>query len=470
MTSDRRIPGALRALVLTLVVLAAQAATALGAAGGGSGGFGGGGGGGGGGGYSGGGGSGSGSGGSLSGTGALVVFGGVAVVLVFGFIQEKRKATWSRSYAKARDALTASRREARREEVERKARVAAEDDAAFEAEKVRGEAELLFASIQRAWDEDDRDALAAMVAPDLMTEWRLRLEDFASKGWRNRVEVTSSDVEYVGMTNRMDDADDRVVVRVSAELQDYVIDGSGNRINHSGNSGSESHLREYWTLGKRDGRWTLLSIEQDEEGTHQLDAPLEADPSEDRRMTDRARVEAAQRNALPEGFTHAEIDDEDAATALAKARDLSLSDERFDPDVIDLTVRRGVAAWADAVDGDDAAFAHIARPELLQELLHPPAGGRSVRLVVRAPVVVGTTLTDVDADAVPPTATVHMQIEGVRYVEDRNTLDVVAGSRNGTTRFDGTWTLSLDGPEDSPWRIASVRDDPPPPPPETPAG
>ena len=451
-----------RALALALPALALTATVALGAAGGGSGGFGGGGGGGGGGsGGVGGGGGGVGSGGSIGGTGALILFGGVAAVIVFSVIQQKRKATFSRTYAKARDAITAARREKRRQEVERRSLVAAEDDPEFGADAVREGAGELFRSIQDAWDRDDRDALAAMVAPDLMAEWRLRLEDFARKGWRNRVEVLSSEAEYVGMTNRPEDAEDRVVVRMSAQLKDEVIDRDGDRISHRGNAGEGSWLREYWTLGKRDGRWILLSIEQDEEGEHQLGEPLEADPSEDRRMTDRARVEAAVANALPAGVSHAEVDDEDASGPLAKARDLSLADERFDPDIIDATVRRAVAAWADAVDGDDAAFARVARPGLLQELLYPPDGGRSLRLVVRAPVVEETRLVDVDAEAEPPTATVHMRLRGVRYVEDRNTLDVVAGTRDRESRFDGTWTLALDGDADAPWRVASVRDDVP---------
>ena len=97
--------------------------------------------------------------------GTLIVFGGVAAVLVFGAVQQKRKATWSRGYAKARDALTASRREKRREEIARKALVAAEDDPAFAPDTVRTEAQALFVSIQEAWDRDDRDALETMVAP-----------------------------------------------------------------------------------------------------------------------------------------------------------------------------------------------------------------------------------------------------------------------------------------------------------------
>jgi predicted lipid-binding transport protein (Tim44 family) len=400
-------------------------------------------------------------GGSISGTGLLVLAGIVTTVLVVGAVQEKRKATWSRAYARARDRVTAARRSRRREEVDRTALVAAEDDPAFAAERVRTEAEELFVQIQEAWDRDDREALAARVAPDLMAEWRLRLEDFASKGWHNHVAVRESEVEYVGITNRPEDAEDRCVVRVSAALDDYVLDRAGERINHTGNSSGETHLREYWTLGKRDGRWTLLSIEQDEEGEHHLDAPMEADPAEDARLTDRARVEAAVADTLPAGVSPADVADDGAGSAIQRARDMSLSDERFDPDIIEVAVRRGVAAWAEAVDGDDAAFAHLAQPALLAELLHPPGPGRDLRLVVRAPVVRKVTFVDLDTDATPATVTVHMELEGVRYVEDRNTLVLVGGSKDRPTRFDGTWTLALDGSPDVPWRIAAVRDDPP---------
>lgn len=461
MHGARRAAAALAAVLIGLVL---DAATALGAAGGGSGGFGGGGGGGGGfggggGGFGGGGGTGTGVGVGWQGT--LVIIAGVAGVMVFSAVKQKRDRTFSRAWAAARDRATAKRRAARTARVEGTALVAAEDDPAFAAERVRAEAEALFRAIQEAWDRDDRDALAAMVGPDLMTEWGLRLADFASKGWRNRVSVRECGVEYVGLVNRPEESEDRVVVRISALLEDYVIDADGDRFYHDGNTGGETALREYWTLGKREGRWTLLSIEQDEEGEHQLDEPMEADPLEDSRLTDQARVEAAVADAAPGGVPASELDDEDARTAEAKARDLAVVDARFDPDIIESTVRRGVAAWAEAVDGGDAAFSHLARPELLQDLLYPPGGGRSLRVVLRAPKVRDVTLLGLDSDATPPTATVRIRIEGVRYLEDRNTLDVVGGDKDRAARFDGIWTLSLDGPDDAPWRISAVDENDP---------
>ena len=125
-------------------------------------------------------------------------------------------------------------------------------------------------------------------------------------------------------------------------------------------------------------------------------------------------------------------------------------------------MRRGVAAWAEAVDGDDAAFAHLAQPRLLQELLYPPSPGRSLRLVVRAPVVRRVTFVDLDADASPGHGD-RAHGAGGRALR-RGPQHADAGRRvdkDGTTRFDGTWTLALDGSPDVPWRIAAVRDDRP---------
>ena len=218
------------------------------------------------------------------------------------------------------------------------------------------------------------------------------------------------------------------MVRVSATLDDYVLDGAGERINHTATPRGETYLREYWTLGKRDGRWTLLSIEQDEEGEHQLDAPMEADPAEDARLTDRARVEAAVADALPAGVSPAEVDDDDAANALAKARDMSLADAALRPGH-----HRGARSAAGWRPGPRRSTATTPRSRTwpsrrcCRSCSTRRARAASLRLVVRAPVVRRVTLVDLDTEATPATATVHMELEGVRYVEDRNTLDARGG-------------------------------------------
>src|SRR5205823_3100211 len=98
---------------------------------------------------------------------------------------------------------------------------AAEDDAAFAPEQVRSQATRLFVDIQSAWDARDRVRLRRLVAPDLLSEWERRLDDFERKGWHNRVQPIGEPlIEYVGLTNRGEDRGDRVVVRVEARLRD----------------------------------------------------------------------------------------------------------------------------------------------------------------------------------------------------------------------------------------------------------
>src|SRR2546423_4150214 len=157
----------------------------------------------------------------------------VAVVLCFG------------AYAGVGSERARARRRARVRRVELAAAEASEDDAAFSPETVRGQAAGLFIEIQKAWDKSDRAALEKLVGPDLMVEWKRRLDDFERKGWRNRVSVViGPEVEYVGMTNRADDRDDRVVVRVEATLSDKIVDASGFEMNHGGNVGDTRRLAE----------------------------------------------------------------------------------------------------------------------------------------------------------------------------------------------------------------------------------
>jgi predicted lipid-binding transport protein (Tim44 family) len=52
--------------------------------------------------------------------------------------------------------------------------------------------------------------------------------------------------------------------------------------------------------------------------------------------------------------------------------------------------------------------------------------------------------------------TIDVELAGRRYIEDRDTAAVVAGSQQRAITFTERWTLALDGPDDQPWRIAAV--------------
>jgi predicted lipid-binding transport protein (Tim44 family) len=450
-------------LALALVALAFLALTAagvaLGDAGGGSGDFGGGGGGGGdfggGGGDFGGGGDGSDSGSSI------VFFFLVLFIVVFGFsyIQSHRKGgRLAATGARLTSAVGRKLRRKRVEQVELAAAEAAEDDERFDPERVRRAAGQLFRDVQAAWDQRDEARLATMLGPDLLVEWKRHLAGLAHKGWHNRVEVLGDvRVDYVGLTNREGAKDDRVVVLVEATLRDYVENRRGRKILRKGATDDTTQVSQYWTLGIRDGRWILLSIERGAEGDHNLSDAIVASPWGDAaRLHDEATIEAAA-TKLPAGFKTADLADLDFdGDARAAALDLSLADPRFTPDVLEAEVRRIVEAWAEAVDGEDTALARLASGPALHQLLYQGDESERTRVVVRGPRVKRITIAALEAKADPATMTVEVELGGRRYVEDRDTASVLSGSKTEAAVFTERWTLALDGPEAQPWRIVAA--------------
>jgi predicted lipid-binding transport protein (Tim44 family) len=347
----------------------------------------------------------------------------------------------------------------RERKVELAAAEASEDDSAFAPDVVKPAAADLFKRAQQAWDQGDRKTLSKLVGPDLYEEWTRRLDDFDRKGWRNRVEVASApQVDYVGLRNADADNEDRVTVLIQARLRDYVVDRHGRRLGRGDQLGDTSMVREYWTLAKRDGHWTVLSIEQGAEGEHALDEEIVATPwSDDRALKDEALVEGAVADAVPESTNIAELADLDFdGDARAAANDLSLVDGRFAPDILEVAARRAVAAWAEAVDGEDTQLNAIARPDAVQQLLHPGDSSQQTRLVVRGPHVKQIRIKALDPTASPPTMSIEVDLEGRRYIEDRDTAAILSGSQSRATSFTEYWTLALDGGDKQPWRIAAL--------------
>ena len=143
---------------------------------------------------------------------------------------------------------------------------------------------------------------------------------------------------------------------------------------------------EYWTLGKRDGHWRLVSIEQRAEGDHELAEEIVATPWSDvDRLRDRSVVEQAVADRTPEGTDIGALaPPELSAEARAAALDLSLVDGRFAPDVLVAEVHRAVQAWTDAVDGSDADLRQLASGRATRDLLHPGDASERTRLVFAA--------------------------------------------------------------------------------------
>jgi predicted lipid-binding transport protein (Tim44 family) len=415
--------------------------TILAAAGGGSSGFGGGGGGGGGGGLGGGGAGTAGGGASIFTILLIVVI--VAIALVISAWQAYR-------YRK--------RRAARVRATELAAAEAATDDADFDPETVRTAAAALFIDIQRHWSANDIAALEPLVGPDLMVEWRRRLEDFRRKGWQNRCEPKAQpSIEYVGLVNREGEDEDRVVVRVHATLDDYVVDEHGNTIMKDGASSPQTTLTEWWTLHPPGERWRLLSVEAEAEGRHNLESELIAVPWGDDRIADTALVETAVADALPPGVAVAEIAPAELdPDARAAALDLALTDGRFAPDVLEVAARRAVQAWVEAIDGDDGALEALADRGAIDTLLYGGDASGRTRVVVRGARVAALTIAALDPHATPATMTAVVTLKGRRYVEDRDTAAVLGGSKGTETETAQRWTFALTAGSGLPWRLAAV--------------
>ncbi|MDQ6834633.1 MAG: Tim44-like domain-containing protein, partial [Actinomycetota bacterium] len=392
------------------------------------------------------------------GLGALVLVGLALLYLFFTKVMPGMQASWATRNA---ERSGGRRRSAQRERrVELAAAEAAEEDPDFAPDHVRATAQRLFTEIQSAWDAGDRVRLRGLVGADLLTEWELRLDDFARRGWRNHVEpVGEAAVEYVGLHRTGDRDSDRIVVRIDAHLRDYVVDSYGRHLKRTGRLSEMTHVNEFWTLQRRaQGHWVLASIEQGAEGKHALDEQIVATAwGDESGMRDEALIEGAVADAVPTGTKVSEVADlQFDGDAHSAANDLSLADGRFAPDVLEIAARHAVRAWAQAVDGDDTALERTATATAIRELLYGgDASGRS-RLVVRGPVVKRIRVVRLDAGAEPPTMTIEVDISGRRYTEDRQTTAVLSGSRTRAQSFTERWTLALTGDAAQPWRIIAA--------------
>jgi predicted lipid-binding transport protein (Tim44 family) len=394
------------------------------------------------------------------GLGALFLLLVAGAYLFYTRVLPRMSDGWQARAAQRRPRRQRGRRGSTRERrVELAAAEAAESDPAFGADEVRSSAATLFKDIQAAWDADDRARLRSLVGPDLLGEWERRLDDFDRRGWRNHVQVLGEpSVQLVGLTHRGEPESDRVVVSIDARMKDYVVDRSGRHLKRNGRLGETTRVREFWSLGRPRGHWMLISIEQGREGGHELDERIVATPwADERSMRDSALVEGAVADAVPDGVSVAELAsvsyDGDAQAA---ANDLSVADGRFSPDVLEVAARRAVDGWAQAIDGPDGALDAIATTRAKRELLYAGDTSGAMRLVVRGPVVNRIRIVGLDAAATPPTMTVEVDLSGYRYLENRDTAAVVAGSRTRKTSFTEHWTMSLTGDKQQPWRITAA--------------
>lgn len=362
-----------------------------------------------------------------------------------------------RAYARGRRLEAAWRRALRSRRVELLAEEAVLDDPAFAPEVVKGAAAALHGKLLVAWTAQDRRGLAEMLGRELLGEWEFRLTELHRRGWTNPIRRRGRPrIRYVGLVNRTGDEEDRVVVHISARVRDRVYDQAGRVLFRDGNDKGRRLLSEYWTLAKRQGAWVLVSVETDWEGTHQLTDPLIPSPWADDRLHDTATLEQASASAIPAGELAGAVPTEFAADLRVAALDLASFDGRYDPDVLQASAQGAVAAWADAIDGNQQPLIDLLGHANVNELLHPDHD-RHHRLVIRGPRLRQLRIAELRPKSRPPAMVVLATITGRRYLEHRANRTVLVGSRDHDSTFMLRCELTLSNRPGIPWRINSIR-------------
>jgi hypothetical protein len=78
---------------------------------------------------------------------------------------------------------------------------------------------------------------------------------------------------------------------------------------------------------------------------------------------------------------------------------------------------------------------------------------------VRGARVLGIAIARCDVHVQPAELEVHLDVEGVRYREDRDTLAVLDGDKRRARRWQEAWTLTLSGDDGGPpWRLVAQSD------------
>ena len=246
-------------------------------------------------------------------------------------------------------------------------------------------------------------------------------------------------------------------MRVSGAMRDVVVDGNGRLMTRNNDELADRRLRRVLDARARaTGGWILLSIEQDAEGAHNLDAPIVASPwSDEARLHDEAVTELAVADAAPNVAELADVDfDGDARAA---ALDLSNADGRFAPRC---SRRRRAAPWRRGPRRSTAttrALEAIATPDAVAGAALRRRREPQHRLVVRGPKLSALRIAGLDAAHEPPTMTVEAERRrpplrrGSRHRRGR-----CAAPRTARPTFTERWTMALDGDPETPWRIAAA--------------
>ncbi len=157
-------------------------------------------------------------------------------------------------------AIHRTRRRRRVQRVEEAASRAGELNEVLSPEGVQTGATALFRLVHQAWRERDDRRLTALLGPELLAECAGRLR--RAFGDAPSAVIGDIEIDYVGFTTG---EEPHAIVLIEAALGDERF--ADQRIRS---------LCQYWTIGYREGLWTVLDIEERREGRYHLVEPIGA--------------------------------------------------------------------------------------------------------------------------------------------------------------------------------------------------
>jgi predicted lipid-binding transport protein (Tim44 family) len=382
---------------------------------------------------------GSGSGGD-GGVAGLVVAVAVVVLIVWLVRRRQRSGRGSGLNTGSDRAAHRSDEQARERARQVEARVdeLAQSDPTFDLEALKQRAVWLYTTAQRAWSAGDRATLQRIMSPALYGKWAEELQDYASRGETNVVEIVSGpEVELVDVANRTGEVNDTVTFRITATLDDYVVGGRGGS---AGRKDGSTRPVEYWTLRKSPaGEWVVSSVEQAAEGAHHLTGAIETDGWDQKEVAREAALEVAGKTSVRGAGDILSLTGLSWSTdADAAAGDLSVLDGRFDKAVLEVAVERFIEEWVMNDGSLDFTSVRTAERTVMREAA---VGSVTVAsLVSREPIVFR----------------VAIRAEGVFYQVDRRTEQVLGGDAHRRRPLAFTFDLRLDGPEAAGWTVVGA--------------
>ena len=318
---------------------------------------------------------------------------------------------------------------------------AAEDEPAFSPDSIAQSVTELVTIAEGFWREGADGVLDARPDAGLVRAW--------ARSWESRLgtglEVAGRpSIDLLGVVNRDDDEQDRVVVRLRLRIHCERPSVGVLGPHHA-------HLDERWTLGRSDNRWLLLSVAGDPLAAPLLTAPLIPDPSSDtERLREESMAELASAQQGSDDIALNDLVSADTPPAFALL-DLSIVDGRFLPALIGAELAHLLAAWEGAAVGSERPLEELASDDARAALLRP---GPGARLIIRDAVLKSWEPTRLDLVARPPSIELTLEVEAVRYVVEDDG-HAVAGNTTDTRRMALTWTLELSDSTRSPWWLAT---------------